>query len=103
MNKKHLFIFRHGETDWNVEERFQGHLDIPLNDNGRNQARELGQKMKHFGLEAIFSSDLCRASETAQIVAQSINVPIFKDPRLREAHLGQAQGLTRTEIESQFD
>ncbi len=100
--KRRVLIFRHGETDWNVQERFQGHMDIPLNDQGRNQARELAPKLTHLQLEAILASDLSRAYETGKIVADALQIPIFQDADLREAHLGEAQGLTRPEIEFKF-
>lgn len=105
MNPKNLvqiFIFRHGETDWNVQERFQGHIDIPLNDHGRGQARGLIPKLLPHSPQAVLSSDLSRAFETGSIVANSLQIPIFSDARLRESHLGAAQGLTREEIELHF-
>jgi probable phosphoglycerate mutase len=99
---RELFVFRHGETDWNVEERFQGHLDIPLNANGRKQAAALIDVLRQNQVEVILSSDLSRARETGQVVASALGLPVLEDPRLREAHLGQAQGLTRHEIEAAF-
>lgn len=96
-----FFLFRHGETDWNAEGRFQGHLDIPLNVTGREQARELGLKLRGMNLEVIVSSDLSRALETARIVAEVLRLDpakIHQDPGIREAHLGDAQGLTLDEI-----
>lgn len=99
---KYIYLIRHGETDWNVRERFQGHTDIPLNDNGRNQARQLIAICRHHKIEAILSSDLSRALETAQIIANQLEIRIFQDVGLREAHLGVAQGLTSAEIENQF-
>jgi broad specificity phosphatase PhoE len=103
----HIFIFRHGETDWNVQERFQGHIDIPLNNTGRAQAKELVLTLLEKKIEAILSSDLSRAVETAQIVAQGLEshglqVPLFQSAGLRESHLGEAQGLTREEIVAKF-
>jgi broad specificity phosphatase PhoE len=99
-----IFIFRHGETDWNAQERFQGHTDVPLNDRGREQARALAPLLQAMGIETILSSDLSRAAETAKIVAQELGLahPVTYDAGLREAHLGDAQGLTRLEIESRF-
>ncbi len=103
MNSCALYLFRHGQTDWNAEGRIQGHLDIPLNDHGRSQALKIAPHLKRFGIEAILSSDLCRAHETAQIIARHIGeVPIFTDQGLREIHLGKVQGLTRDEIAAQF-
>jgi probable phosphoglycerate mutase len=97
-----LWVFRHGETDWNAEERFQGQLDIPLNARGREQAAQLAPKLAPRALQALLSSDLSRAHETATIVAQALGVPVYVDAGLREANLGGAQGLTRAEIEQRF-
>lgn len=99
---REVILFRHGETNWNREERFQGHIDIPLNETGREQATQLIPRLRTLGITAILSSTLTRAIETAQIVADELKVPIFQDQDLREAHLGEAQGLTRTEIEQRF-
>lgn len=97
-----IFLFRHGETDWNVAERFQGHTDIPLNDKGRSQARGLIPILRAHSIDAILSSDLSRALETAQVIAEALKISVFTDAGLREAHLGAAQGLTYAEIEEQF-
>ena len=99
---KHFYVFRHGETDWNAEGRFQGHFDIPLNERGREQARGLVPRLAPYGVQAILSSDLSRAHETARIVAEGLAIPVFTDPGLREAYLGHAQGLTYDEILTQF-
>src|SRR4051794_38680024 len=99
---KHIYLIRHGETDWNVQERFQGHTDIPLNENGRSQARQLIAVCRHHKIEAILSSDLSRALETAQIIAAQLEIKVFQNAGLREANLGKAQGLTHSEIEQQF-
>ncbi len=97
-----VYIFRHGQTDWNAEGRFQGHIDVPLNDTGREQAAGLIPQLSGRGVRGIISSDLSRARETAQIVAAGLGVPVFTDHGLREAHLGRAQGLTTEEIAAQF-
>jgi broad specificity phosphatase PhoE len=97
-----VWIFRHGQTDWNAQGRFQGHTDVPLNETGRAQARGLAEKLKDSGIEAIVSSDLSRARETAEIVAALLAVPVFSDPDLREAFLGEAQGMTYDEIRARF-
>lgn len=99
---KWIFLFRHGETDFNREHRFQGHLDIPLNDEGRAQAARLKPTLRRLGLEEILSSDLCRAHETAQIASSDLKLPIISTPGLREAYLGDAQGLTAEELELKF-
>ena len=97
-----LYLFRHGETDYNREQRFQGHLDIPLNEQGRRQATQLIAPLKHVSIDCILSSDLLRARETADIIASALKVPVHQTTGLREAHLGGAQGLTVEEIEAKF-
>ena len=93
-----LFIFRHGETDWNLEGRMQGGTDIPLNANGRKQAEVLTAFFKRHPVEAFVSSDLQRAKETAQIAMDHANLPFFIEPRIRETNLGVIEGLTRSEL-----
>jgi phosphoserine phosphatase len=65
-----LVLTRHGETDWNSEKRFQGQRDIPLNGNGRNQAEKVARDLRHYSFDAIFTSDLSRASDTAKCIAK---------------------------------
>lgn len=93
-----FYLFRHGETDWNLEKRIQGSTDTELNAKGVEQAKELIPLLKTFNLEAIFSSDLKRALKTGEIIANALNIPIFKDDRLREANFGEAEGKTVDEI-----
>lgn len=100
--KRWIYLFRHGETDFNKEQRFQGHLDIPLNIEGRRQANTLVRPLRRLSVECLLSSDLSRAHETADIIASVLKIPIFKRKALREAHLGDAQGLTSEEIEARF-
>ena len=100
--KKLVLAFRHGQTDWNREGRVQGHLDVPLNDNGRDQARKLASVAQKLGLQHILTSDLSRARESAELVAHGSSILVQSDERLREIFLGKAQGLTRTEIEATF-
>jgi len=93
-----FLLARHGETEWNREERYQGHADPPLNEIGRGQAEELAND---FGgpVDAIFSSDLRRASETAQIVGARLGLPVQQEPGLREIDVGSWQGLTKAQID----
>ncbi|MES2962240.1 MAG: histidine phosphatase family protein [Bdellovibrionota bacterium] len=98
MREKTLFIFRHGETDWNKAGRFQGNTDIPLNETGRRQAEALRRFFAVNRVDAFMSSDLSRALETAKIAGLDHSVPLVVDRRLRETSLGQAEGLTREEI-----
>jgi broad specificity phosphatase PhoE len=95
-----LILARHGETDWNRDGRFQGHSDTSLNERGREQARALAEDVD--GVEVIYSSDLRRAVETAEIVAERVGLRVNVDPRLRERSFGAWEGLTRTEIEASF-
>jgi probable phosphoglycerate mutase len=97
-----LLLARHGETDWNRELRIQGHSDVELNDEGRAQARALAEELAGVALAAVYSSDLSRARETAEIVAAGRGLPVQVDPDLREREYGSWEGLTRAEIERRF-
>lgn len=97
-----IFLARHGETDWNRDGIWQGWADPPLNDTGRAQARELAEQLRLVPFDAVYSSDLQRAHETAEIVAAPHGVPVVADPGLREIDIGSWSGLTRAEIEERF-
>lgn len=90
-------IVRHGETDWNVEKRIQGHTDVPLNATGRAQALAMSFNAAHHRFSAIYSSDLARAMQTASYVAEREGETVRPLPDLRERHYGIFQGLTATE------
>jgi 2,3-bisphosphoglycerate-dependent phosphoglycerate mutase len=92
-----LLLVRHGETDWNADGRLQGHTDRPLSDFGRRQAQQLAAELEGEELEAIYSSDLSRARETAEIVAERVGLPVALDPDLREKDWGNWEGLTAVE------
>jgi len=92
-----LLLVRHGETDWNAEGRLQGHTDRPLSDYGRRQARRLAEELEGEELEAIYSSDLVRAHETAEIVGERLGLPISLEPALREKDWGSWEGLDAVE------
>jgi broad specificity phosphatase PhoE len=94
-----LLLVRHGETDWNAEGRLQGHTDTPLNELGRRQARTLADEVAGDGIEAVYSSDLARARETAEIVAERLGLAVVLDPDLRERDWGTWEGLTGAERE----
>ena len=88
-----LLLARHGETDDNREPlRFQGWRDTPLNDTGRRQAAELAERVADLGLLSLWSSDLSRAHETAEIVGARVGLRPRLDPRLREANRGRWEG-----------
>jgi probable phosphoglycerate mutase len=94
-----LLLARHGETDWNSERRWQGHADRPLNEVGREQARELAETLADRAVDVVYSSDLARAHETALIVADRLGLPVEVDPGLREVDVGDWSGRLLTEIE----
>jgi phosphoserine phosphatase len=97
-----LLIVRHGETAWNVELRFQGHADPPLNEAGQAQARALADELVGQRADAIYSSDLARAQETAEILGERLGLPVTTLRELREIDVGDWQGLTREEIDARF-
>ncbi len=97
-----ILLARHGETDWNRDNRFQGHADPLLNETGRAQAAELSKTLAGEALAAVYSSPLRRAFETAQIVAARHGLEPVPLDALREVDVGSWQGLTRTEIEARF-
>jgi probable phosphoglycerate mutase len=97
-----LFLFRHGETDWNREGRLQGHTDTLLNATGLAQAEALVERLRSHRLDAIISSDLARAWTTGRIVAEGLGIPLIGEPGLREAHIGEAEGLFWPEVKSRF-
>ncbi|MFQ3647508.1 MAG: histidine phosphatase family protein [Anaerolineae bacterium] len=93
-----LVFLRPGETDWNKMERWQGTVAVPLNETGRAQAERVAQYIRNTGMNALYTSDLRRAVETAQIIAAAIDLQPVQDARLRERAVGIWQGLTRREI-----
>ena len=97
-----LLIVRHGETEWNAEGRIQGHTDIGLSENGAQQARSLGQRLADRQIDVAYSSDLKRTSETARLALGHRNVVLNETPMLREYHKGIFEGMTLTEIQTQF-
>ena len=97
-----ILLVRHGETDWNLDRRLQGHSDRPLNDTGREQARALADELADTPLDAVYSSDLSRARETAQVVAETHGLEVTALPDLRERHFGSWEGLSDDEIQQRF-
>ncbi len=97
-----LFVFRHGETDWNREGRLQGHTDTPLNATGLTQAEALAHRLRAHRLDAILSSDLARALTTARIVAETLGVPLATDLGLRETSVGAAEGMIWADAKARF-
>ena len=99
MSRTTILLIRHGETDWNAAGRWQGHIDIPLNEVGRQQARLLARRLEAWPIRAIYCSDLKRAAETAAIVAEHLGLEAVADQVWRERHGGDFEGLTEFEIE----
>lgn len=95
-------MVRHGETDWNRENRFQGHADTPLNEAGRAQARVLALELEGEGCRAVYSSPLLRAFETALILAEQLDLAVARTAALMEVDVGSWSGLTRTDVEARF-
>ncbi|WP_345536877.1 histidine phosphatase family protein [Variovorax defluvii] len=96
-----LILIRHGETDWNRELRFQGHIDVPLNDTGHEQARRLGLRMARESAHHLVSSDLMRAQQTAAPAAQQLGLDILTSVALREQNFGLVEGMRAEEIQAQ--
>jgi broad specificity phosphatase PhoE len=97
---RRLVLLRHGETDFNVAGRMQGHLDSRLTETGRRQASRVAPEVARFAPERILSSDLSRAADTAEAVAAACGLPVKLDARLRETHLGEWQGRSVADVEA---
>lgn len=93
-----LVLIRHGETDWNVEGRYQGQADPPLNERGLAQARRLAEELRDVGLEVLYTSPLRRAAQTARVLAEALGLTLHFEPRLMEIHQGEWQGRLWSEI-----
>lgn len=97
-----IVLIRHGETAWNAERRLQGHIDIALNAEGLRQAQALAGALADQRFDAIVSSDLQRAHQTAQALARVQAMPVHSDAALRERCFGGFEGLLYAEIEQRF-
>lgn len=97
-----ILLIRHGETAWNAIRRLQGHLDIPLNDEGERQAAALGRALCDEELDAIISSDLQRARQTAQAIAAPRGMAVQIDRGLRERCYGAFEGMLYAEISQRY-
>ena len=98
-----FFCMRHGLTDWNRENRIQGNSDIPLCDEGRDMAKKWTESLTGNGLDCILTSGLSRAKETAAILNEVLNLPVFEDKRLGEQDWGRWTGLTKAELKAMRD
>lgn len=97
-----LYLMRHGQTNWNAEERVQGWKDIELNDAGCRQAQDAAQKLAGNHIETVYSSDLKRAKKSADIISAVLDLPVHYTKRLREMDFGKAEGLKKAELITVF-
>lgn len=97
-----FWLIRHGQTDWNARRIYQGQADIPLNEVGIEQARQLAERLKAERFDAIFASDLIRAVQTAEILAGDSKDAIQIDRRLREICQGAWEGLSLDEVQEKY-
>jgi probable phosphoglycerate mutase len=102
MSETTVIVIRHGETEWNRERRMQGTTDTRLSDLGRLQASALGRRLKERGFTGLYSSDLSRARDTAQAIAQHTGRNLVIDPRLQERRFGIFEGLLAAEIRTRY-
>lgn len=93
-----IYVIRHGQTDWNVAGLYQGHSDIPLNNNGITQASILNETLKDIHFDAVFSSPLSRAYNTAKICLSNRNIPIIINNNLIERSFGELEGHSSSEF-----
>ena len=93
-----ICFIRHGETDWNIELRLQGQTDLALNARGEVQAAAVGHRFLGLSADALYSSDLLRARQTALPISAVLNLPIILLSELRERHFGRCEGMTLEEI-----
>lgn len=100
-----LILLRHGESQWNLENRFTGWVDVPLSPKGEQEAAEAGKLLKTFEIDKLYTSVLQRAIETARIALETAgksNIPTERDQALNERHYGDLQGLNKAETAEKF-
>ena len=100
-----LVLVRHGESQWNLENRFTGWIDVPLTDKGREEAKRAGEKIKGIKFDKAYTSVLKRAIETLEIILKVIKqekLPTEKDQALNERHYGDLQGLNKAETAQKY-
>ncbi|MBK9122213.1 MAG: histidine phosphatase family protein [Chloroflexi bacterium] len=102
MTLKRVIFVRPGETDWNHAERWQGWLDTPINAHGQQQVEKLATLMRNIGIARLYTSDLRRARQTAEVIGQACGVTPIPDPRLRERNIGRWQGMKLEEVHAWF-
>jgi alpha-ribazole phosphatase/probable phosphoglycerate mutase len=97
-----LILVRHGQTDWNKEDRIQGQSDISLNEEGKKQAERIARQLSDKKIDAIYTSKLKRAYQTARVIARPHSLRIIKDERLNEITQGDWEGLTLNEARKKY-
>src|SRR5699024_5930062 len=97
----HLYLVRHGETKLNKQGRFQGHIDVPLNEKGKQQAIKLGNYFKNIPIDNIYTSDLKRAIQTAVQISKHHHVPLETEESIRERSYGEWEGISVREVSKQ--
>lgn len=97
-----MYLIRHGETEWNVEGRMQGHADSPLTQKGLEQARRRAESLKHIKFATFYSSDLLRAKRTAEIIALDHQLAVTTTELLRERHFGPHEGRLVSEYDAEL-
>jgi alpha-ribazole phosphatase len=95
-----LYLIRHGQTDWNLNHRFQGQSDVSLNGTGMEQVLKIAQRLSNVNIDAIYSSDLRRAIQTAEEIAKYFKLSLNTDSRWREQSFGAWEGLTFSEMQA---
>ncbi|MET8797959.1 histidine phosphatase family protein [Nocardia sp. NPDC004568] len=97
-----LILLRHGQTEWNANDRMQGQIDTDLTDLGRRQAKEAARELVSHKAVGLISSDLRRAYDTALALSEHSGLDVVREPRLRETHLGDWQGMGDVEVDSLY-
>lgn len=97
-----LILVRHGETPWNVTLQYQGQANVPLNERGREQALRAAARLTRYGITRLYSSDLARAWQTAEVIGTTIGLTPVAIPELREIDVGQWEGFTPEELYRRF-
>lgn len=100
-----LVLVRHGESQWNLENRFTGWVDVPLTEKGRREAQRAGERLRGMPFDRAYTSELQRAIETLDIILRAIgrtDLPIERDAALNERHYGELQGLNKAETAKKF-
>jgi 2,3-bisphosphoglycerate-dependent phosphoglycerate mutase len=102
-----LVLIRHGQSLWNLENRFTGWVDVPLTEQGRAEARRAGELIRHLRFDVAYTSVLTRAEETLRIVQETIDqkppaLPVIRDQALNERHYGDLQGLNKADTAKRY-